>query len=165
MREPFEDPDVEAGFQKFLDHFPVNVDITLMILKGHLLIEEEINALLSMFVNYQKELDAASLTFFQKVCILRSLFPEYTHTVFNKAETLNRLRNKIAHNLDPKGLNDSITSFLKLFNKVDKEPISENEIKSLLPGAFARLHGDIFTFKHGLSKADLRTFKVPTEND
>ena len=43
MSKAFDDPEKEASFQIFLEHVPSDVGITLMILKGHLLIEEEIN--------------------------------------------------------------------------------------------------------------------------
>jgi hypothetical protein len=152
--------DKENAFQRFLEHFPLNSDITLMLLKAHLLIEEEVNTLLSMFVNDEKELRSASLSFCQKICILKSLYPPELHGNLLQAEKLNRIRNKIAHNLDPTGLSDSLKSFCELFTW-EEAKLKESNAESLLPTALARLHAGFSGYKSAFKGLDLRTFKTP----
>ena len=155
MIKPFENEDQEEGFQKFLEHFPANADITLMVLKGHLLAEEEINEILNFFSHNTKELEKTDLTFFQKICLLRALLPSKMHKTFYAAEMLNRLRNKIAHNLKPKGLEDSIKNFLLSIDKSYKKTMSSEATKTHLGKCLARLHGGLVGYKHGLGESNL----------
>src|SRR5688572_17947526 len=55
--------EVDARFRRLM---PKTTDLTLLVLKGHLLIEEELQAFLEMSVKEPKALDDARLTFIQK---------------------------------------------------------------------------------------------------
>jgi hypothetical protein len=73
----------------------------LVILKGHLVIEERLTAVIEKFVFHPEHLDKARLTFAQKLAIARSLsLDEDTNSMWNLIEKLNTLRNKLSHSLD-----------------------------------------------------------------
>lgn len=152
MIEPFKDPEKEKEWQKFREHFPIEGDIELMILKGHLLAEEEINSMIEKFANNIKYLHEAQLTFFQKICLLRALLPKVLHQSLYSAEMLNRLRNKIAHSLEPKGLEDSINNFLISIDQEYKPSTSPELIRKKLIGCLARMHSGLSGYKSALSK-------------
>ncbi len=63
----------DESYQRYIKHFPRNDDLILIIIKGHLLIEVEINSLLMLLVKNIKYLEKAKLSFYQKTCLLESL--------------------------------------------------------------------------------------------
>ncbi len=76
-------------------------DAALIILKGHLVIEERITAVIEKFVFRPEHLDKARLTFAQKVNVARSMsLDERGNSVWEMIEKLNALRNKLSHSLD-----------------------------------------------------------------
>jgi hypothetical protein len=94
----------DKSFQRFDKHFPRTKDITLIVLKGHLLIEEEINDLLFQFLKNKKHIKKARMTSYQKICLVESLLLKGNTkgTCFEIVEKINTLRNDIAHKLEPK---------------------------------------------------------------
>ena len=102
------------GLGYFLKHMPRSDDITLVTLKGHLLVEEQINMVLSMRLRDPKELFSARLNFSQRLAVLRAVSgPAATLSHrFSAYGKLNQLRNKLAHNLDPAELEALATEFL-----------------------------------------------------
>lgn len=54
-------------------HLPVGGDFTLTILKGHLLIEEQVWLLIKNRVPSPRALEDAALTSHQKICLAESL--------------------------------------------------------------------------------------------
>jgi hypothetical protein len=73
----------------------------LIILKGHLVVEERLTAVIEKFVFHPKHLDKARLTFTQKLAIARSLsLDENKNSMWNFCEKLNALRNTLSHSLD-----------------------------------------------------------------
>lgn len=57
--------------KKFEQHLQYVDDIALIVLKGHLIIEEVLDSIISRFVFHSEYLDRASLRFAQKVNIAR----------------------------------------------------------------------------------------------
>ena len=89
------------------DHF-VNMiaqlesdDEALIVLKGHLVIEERITATIEKFVFHPEHLENARLTFAHKIAIARSMsLDESDSPMWGGIEKLNALRNKLSHSLD-----------------------------------------------------------------
>lgn len=104
----------DKSYQRFSKHFPRNDDLMLIIIKGHLLIEVEINNLLTLLVKNGKHLEKAKLNYHQKICLLKSLLLKGTSkgTLFNRIEMINNIRNQIAHNLEPKELDGKVRNLL-----------------------------------------------------
>ena len=88
--------------------------MTLIILKGHLLVEEELNGFLVHCSFQPAALEDARLTFLQKLRVVRAFYPlRQTAIEWGLAEELNKLRNKISHHaevLDLHSLVDRLVS-------------------------------------------------------
>ena len=87
-------------------------DPVLLILKGHLLVEEALYECLCAEFHDLKFLDKANLRFIQKLYLVRGLHeltPDQEKQkilIYEFAEALNTLRNRYAHNLEPKHIVD-----------------------------------------------------------
>lgn len=95
-------------------HLGTAPDATVLLLKGHLIVEEEINyALAGIFPN-SEALHEARLTFFQKLQLMRAFDRlGIAEQAFTAAEKLNRIRNRLAHQLEPIGIEDAIAAFVE----------------------------------------------------
>jgi hypothetical protein len=88
-------------------------DLTLLILKAHLLLEEELyNQLRQLFPN-PAQYDRLNLRFYQNIILARALCVRRTDDgdpiqhegeCFDALEALNTFRNRLAHNLEPEDL-------------------------------------------------------------
>lgn len=65
--------DVKAIEEKFKQHLQHVDDTLILILKGHLLIEDALNSIIAKFVFHTEWLDAVSLRFPQKIALARAL--------------------------------------------------------------------------------------------
>jgi hypothetical protein len=102
-----------SAFHKFLEVLPHGKELDLVILKAHLLIEEQINLVIDNNVQNPKALKAIKLTCFQKILLAQALLPiEIDKRFWVAAEKLNNIRNLIAHNISDKGLNHKIDDFI-----------------------------------------------------
>lgn len=96
----FPDPKKRANFQRLIGQFTVDAE-ALVVLKGHLVIEERITAAIEKFVFHPEHLDKARLNFAQKVGIARSMsLDEQANNMWNLILRLNALRNTLSHSLD-----------------------------------------------------------------
>jgi hypothetical protein len=101
--------------ERFARHFPKGRDVTLVILKGHLLIEEELNDLLTVTVPRPEHLFSARLTFLQRLRLAQAMYPtEGIDRLAPAIEILNSARNKLAHQLEPKALASTLAEFIEL---------------------------------------------------
>jgi uncharacterized protein YutE (UPF0331/DUF86 family) len=98
-------------------HLPRSQDLTLLVLKGHLLVEEQLERILESHCSHASELADARLTFRQKLQLVRAL----TGTGLLDAregrfiEKLNSVRNKMAHRLDGFDGEGEIAGLLEFF--------------------------------------------------
>ena len=91
-------PEEESRLLRLL---PKGRDLTLIILKGHLLVEEELNDFLVRCSFQPTALEDARLTFLQKLRVVRAFYPlRQSAAEWGLAEDLNRLRNKISHHAE-----------------------------------------------------------------
>jgi hypothetical protein len=76
-------------------------DVELIVLKGHLILEEELNHFLACFVNDAETFLKIGFMFEKKVSLLSCLVPKQMakHKIWEQLREINRLRNKLAHNL------------------------------------------------------------------
>jgi hypothetical protein len=110
------DPTVEA-FRRFLKFLPHGRDLELVILKAHLLIEEQIWHLLTERVHNPEALRRANLSAAQKINLAQSFFPvDHDPGLWKSLQTLNTMRNDIAHTIESKKLQDSIADFINAFS-------------------------------------------------
>lgn len=102
-------------FKKMAEkHLEETSDLTMVVLKGHLLLETALNSALEKQCANPALLEKANLRFIQMVYLARALLPA-SEVPENAAKeekfwdamvALNQLRNRFAHNLEPKALAD-----------------------------------------------------------
>ncbi len=107
MPLPTSDAHAIASFRKFYKLLPRSEDASLVILKLHLLVEEQVRAFIDERLPNKEALEGAKLECHQAICLAESLSTEDIHpNVWEAARKLNSLRNQIAHNLEPRGVLD-----------------------------------------------------------
>lgn len=116
MSEPLA-KELEEKRERFFRLLPDVDDATLIVLKGHLLIEEQLNDILYDTCLLPKYIDDARLSFYQKIMLIRSLIGQdlkgnATEDPWRSLEALNSVRNQLAHHLEPKDVEDRIDKFV-----------------------------------------------------
>ncbi|MGV2987638.1 hypothetical protein ACE1OE_08325 [Vibrio sp. E150_011] len=104
---------------KFAKYVPISDEVTTQLLKGHLLVEEITRDLFDTLLSNPGALrrnGGASFDCHQVICLTESLLfrCEDTEWVWRAAKKLNKIRNSLAHQLEPKGLDHMLDDFLKL---------------------------------------------------
>ncbi len=124
--------DIFNAFERFKEHLPLGGDMTLMILKGHLLIEEQIAFLIKNRIPKPDALKEVDLTSHQQICLAEALVEEICLSgndlwLWPAIKKLNKLRNDIAHNLSKPGIDDRIADFInRVPNKMESENLCDN---------------------------------------
>jgi hypothetical protein len=115
MTIPDADEHAIASFRKFYKLLPRSDDATLVILKLHLLVEEQIRAFVDERLQNKEALESGKLVCHQVICLAEALCAEDIHSnVWEAARKLNSLRNHIAHRLEPKGVLDRMNHISSL---------------------------------------------------
>jgi hypothetical protein len=103
------------AMRRFITKLPHNADPALVILKAHLLIEEQLRLLVDERMAKPKALQTAELECNQVICIAEALTGDtLMPQMWTALRKLNKLRNDLAHQLDPKGLTDRIAYVAKV---------------------------------------------------
>ena len=112
-----------TDLQRFIAHLPLqSTDRVLVVLKGHLLIEELLREYVNHHVRNPESLQDARLTFHQALCLARAFAPEESkEKLWNSVDKLNSLRNKIAHSLEPKDLEAKLKEFVEFLSNADPD--------------------------------------------
>jgi hypothetical protein len=101
--------------KRFLEKMPRTSDLTLLVLKGHLLIEELVNSTIDGLLPNPAALRAAQLDCYQRIRLLMAMVPDLGfHDTLEAFEKLNRIRNKFGHMLEPPQIEDRIKAFIDL---------------------------------------------------
>jgi hypothetical protein len=97
---------------RVLKHLPEQGDLSLIILKGHLLVEELLFTLVQSAVKHPEAINSANLTFYNLACVAKALFYESRlGHIWDAIFELNRLRNTLAHDLEPRDLDSKLRRF------------------------------------------------------
>ena len=130
---------------RFLLRFPAKGDRDLVILKGHLLIEEQLHK----FVN-EKLANPSALsdrfTFHHYLCLARAVTTDLTMDwIWDGASRLNALRNLIAHSVEPKDVQQKIDDFVALVGQNQTSPLSAELVDEVgqFPAAIMSLHASL----------------------
>jgi hypothetical protein len=94
-----------ASLLRFLKLFPKTRELEITILKGHLLIEENLRELIDMKLPSPQALEDARLTTHQVICLAEAFFgPQADRWFWDILHRLNKLRNDIAHKVQPRDI-------------------------------------------------------------
>ncbi len=107
-QKPF--PDSTERFSKYL---PKGKDVTLIVLKTHLLAELELNELLELRLPHPERLHKSRFSFVQRLRILEAIStdPE-VHLLARAIESLNEIRNSLAHQLEAPNIEIAAATFI-----------------------------------------------------
>jgi len=98
------------------EHLSQVDEVALIVLKGHLLIEESLGRIISNFVFHEDKIDSARLSFYQKVWIGRSMsLREQDNSMWDLIVAINALRNDLAHSLNSPKRQNKIDRVLSLY--------------------------------------------------
>src|SRR6266478_8283383 len=89
-------------------------DVVLIVLKGHLLVEERLNEILASYVAQPLALQRSNLRYHQLATFCEALFHSVNRAwVWESVHHLNSLRNDLAHKLESEKRGQLIENFLK----------------------------------------------------
>jgi vacuolar-type H+-ATPase subunit I/STV1 len=101
------------AFRHFLLKLPHGKDIVLVILKGQLLIEEQVKQIVKQRVSYFSVLNDARLSFSQQISLAHALVGnEVDPWIWSSLKKIGALRNKIAHEMEADSLTKEIEKFI-----------------------------------------------------
>ena len=90
----------DAMMRRIEQHFGHMDETVIVVLKGHLLIEEALDTIISGFVFHPEFIQSANLRFSHKLAIARAMsLDEHENEMWEIASSLNNLRNELAHSL------------------------------------------------------------------
>ncbi len=108
--------EVDQYLRKLMAHLPLVKDPTVVILRGHLLVEELLDELIAANLEHPSAIKDARLTFFQKLCICRAIVGQSgSEDIWRAIKELNNLRNAISHRLPDSALSTKLNPTLKAF--------------------------------------------------
>lgn len=98
---PLEHPTLAAAIERFTGQFGTVDETTTVVLKGHLLIEEALDGIISGFLFHPEHISDTRLSFAQKLSLARSMSDrENENSMWRIGTALNSLRNELSHNLE-----------------------------------------------------------------
>jgi hypothetical protein len=103
------------AFRRFLERLPHGKEIDLVILKAHLLVEEQVNALLQERLKDPSILlDEERFESFYRIRLAQAFFPaDFQPWLWHALKQLNKLRNRIAHHFEPKGIDNLVDDLIR----------------------------------------------------
>jgi hypothetical protein len=105
-------PKQSEALDRFRKLIPFD-DIPLIILKGHLLIEEQLNTLVENLARDPKSIRKARLRFGQLARVAQGLtYEKNTTWLWSAIDELNTLRNRLAHRTEPGDIKDLATKLI-----------------------------------------------------
>jgi hypothetical protein len=105
----------------------VTEDTTLVVLKGHLIIEAELIDICGRLLKRTRT--RKNLHFSYRLKLVRALAGDNAmpEACWRAIEDLNSLRNKMAHRLEPKGFDIAVEQFFKRFDEIEGFRLREDK--------------------------------------
>lgn len=131
----FEKIHKESGdsFIRLIKHWPENEsDKRLKILIAHLAIEELAWKQLKKKLTNPEAVEEANLTCYQLICLLEALHIKTEQKLWLATRKLNKIRNDMAYQLNPEGIEDKIAEFIQ-FVKTELEMPLDVKLKEIEP--------------------------------
>ncbi|MCX5632607.1 MAG: hypothetical protein NTW93_02880 [Phycisphaerae bacterium] len=106
---------------------PDTDDLSLIVLKGHLLIEEMLIDIRDKLFPHAEYLDSVNINFNQLLNVIRSAIKsKHDHKSWDLIVAFNRLRNKLIHNLEPPELKSLLNQLFNVYSHT--QPYEEIQI-------------------------------------
>lgn len=121
-------------YEQYKTLIPRTKDLTLVLLKGHLLLEEQLMAFIKVNCERPNEIDGLRLNFAQKVGLARALGAHALPAqVWKFTKSINRLRNQMAHTLVVPSISGDVDAVLRNYYEEEFElPGSEQKRSTIL---------------------------------
>jgi len=99
----------------------VKEDPVLIILKGHLIIEETLVDICSRLLTNPAALEKDKVNFSTRLNLVQALIGdgELPENIWHALRDLNKIRNDLAHKLEPKNIEDLFCKFIKRFEEFE----------------------------------------------
>jgi hypothetical protein len=111
-----------SKLERLAQHLLPGEDLTLAVLKGHLLIEEMLEKVVAAHCGNPGLLQESQVNFATKLLFARALTgAEELSVVWDGCKRLNSLRNALVHKLEHPDTQKRLVSFLSIFNAPDIE--------------------------------------------
>jgi hypothetical protein len=108
--------DADALIARYVKDMPEVDDLALIVLKGHLLVEELLEEVIESIASHRDSIGEAKLSFHQKAVLARALcWTKADSPHWDLISKLNILRNNLAHNLESSRLGQRVRDFLASF--------------------------------------------------
>lgn len=137
-------PNLAEAYQDFINHLPDSGDVVLLILKGHLLIEKQVDLLIQNRLPKPDALKLDDLTAHQKICLANALVSDTRGSVdswlWPAVIKLNKLRNDIAHKLSASGIEDRMTHLAELASQTTNPKDIRGDFESTLLTIYIEIH-------------------------
>jgi len=122
----------ESFAAEITKHFAAVDPLTQVVLRGHLLLEERLNAILQSSLYNPEMFEKLRLTFHHKEILARSFtVSKRAPGVWELISSINRLRNSIAHSLDAAHRKQNYESMRALYLRELKDPELRKEDENL----------------------------------
>jgi hypothetical protein len=109
---------IKKHFSRYDKHMPDTDDLSLIVLKGHLLIEEMLIDIRDKLLPHAEHLDSANINFNQLVCVIRSgLRSKHDHSSWDLIIGVSKLRNQLVHNLEPHDIENRLSQLFGLYGQ------------------------------------------------
>jgi hypothetical protein len=140
----------QAAMRKLIEQFHLKLDdLAIVLLKGHLMIEEVLTDILSASVRAPEYLRPANLRFYQKLCFARSVsLARGDHRMWDLMISLNALRNDLAHSLSTEARAPRLARVRELYLEEFRDAEAHRTLndKDLLTAAVAGCLGFLGAF-------------------
>lgn len=132
----------------------------MMVLKGHLFIEEIMTRAIEKFVWHSEYVDEVRLSFSQKLSLCRAMsVDDENNTMWDLIAGLNRLRNAFSHSLEGtkrKEATDNLRNLYLVELGLRELPEQEKPEDMMLTGILSMVIGYLETFEQ-----EIQSFKMP----
>lgn len=146
---------------RFLEHLPKNGDVELTILKCHLLIEEQLDKIVTKEAKHPDYVKRAKLRFAQKMYLARAYSQlESESWLWGAIKCLNDTRNELTHGLSVEEIQKECNSFIEIVESAKGKPGAD-----LLGPTFNRFHWaafKVFTALTAYTHFDPTKLRIPT---
>lgn len=126
-------------------------DMEMILLKGHLILEQTVNQLIDIHVKDPKRIDSMNLMFARKIELLSALIGHQFSEHYEHLKELNKIRNKVAHELFFDKYHEDLKSWACSVNMYTPKTLDRKRTyKNSVIKAFSFLSGLLIGMEKGI---------------